>query len=346
MGTSFKLEGAKQRFKESGQERMSFWEKNYKTIKICVCQNPEERMAREATASPWRTDMTGQASGQIHPTVGRVPFGAWAESSEEEAGSGKRSVSPENRCKTLTNRRIPLGLTETQTSDGRQTKRNRDHGSHPKKPKHSKLVTVDQAIARQAQGLRTVISGGAAMPQHIGLCTGRKERDSPSKTTEGQRIAKWQSEGIRLPNNSESTRDWQDPPAAHSVYVINLEVFPLSVAWLKDSDKVVGVRGCNLGGNVVLDVQLEAKTTFAQLAEIIQDAADCPLNGTSDVSYIQGLREALADLNQTNTLLWTLQKQCRKNAMAVWCQQACHAQQMSHGREASQEGNENGSPWT
>ena len=53
-----------------------------------------------------------------------------------------------------------------QTNAGRQKERNRDHGSHRKKPKHSKLVTVEQVIARQAQGLRTVIylwrSGNAA----------------------------------------------------------------------------------------------------------------------------------------------------------------------------------------
>ena len=155
------------------------------------------------------TDMAGQASRQIQLTEGQVPFGAWAESSGKDAGSGKRNVSPEKEGKTLPNRQEPVRHTDTEMNNGRQEKRNRDHGSHRKKPKHSKLVTVEQAIARQAQGLRTVTSGGAAMPQHIALCTGRKERDSPSKAAEVQRIAKWQSEGIRLPNSGESTRDWQ-----------------------------------------------------------------------------------------------------------------------------------------
>ena len=104
-----------------------------------------------------------------------------------------------------------------------------------------------------------------------------------------RQIAKGQSEGIRLPNLEESARDWHCQLATNSVYVINLEIFPLSNAWLKDSDKVVGVRGCNLGGNVVLEEQLEAKTTFAQLAKIIENATDRPWLGTPVVTYIQRL---------------------------------------------------------
>ena len=115
-----------------------------------------------------------------------------------------------------------------------------------------------------------VISGGTARPQHIARFTGFSAAGEPSSAAAIQRAVEKQAVGTLLPTKEELSHEWPDQAVINLYYIVNLEVFPLSGAWLWESEETVGVRGCNLGGNMVVNEELEAKTTFAQLTCIVK----------------------------------------------------------------------------
>ena len=68
-----------------------------------------------------------------------------------------------------------------------------------------------------------------------------------------QGLASTQTAGASLPNKEELVQEWRDQSEMNPLYIINFEIFPLSCAWLVESEKTVGVHGRNLGGNVVVN---------------------------------------------------------------------------------------------